>query len=250
MKTLPVCFLTTVLCLGCGGSSNTQPAPPPGEDKPSGDNEGNRKEILAALRQLGAAFHDFENSNRVLPAAAVLGQDGKPLLSWRVAILPQLKEAGLYQQFKLDEPWDSEHNKKLLPKMPKVYAPLRGLAPKEPHSTCYQVFTGPDAPFNLTSRLGPKITDFTDGTAQTFLTVEASEAVPWTKPADLVYDAKKPLPKLGFGDRVYLVLADGSSHFIKKTVSEPIFRAAITPNGNEREVLFTDARWVLDEGGP
>jgi hypothetical protein len=63
-------------------------------------------------------------------------------------------------------------------------------------------------------------------------------------------DAKKPLPKLGFGDRVYLVLADGSPHFVKKTVAEPIFRAAITLNGNEREVLYTDERWVLDDGGP
>jgi hypothetical protein len=250
MKTLPVCFLTTVLCLGCTDSSNTPPAPPTGQDKPSGANEGNHKEILAALQQLGTAFHDFENTHRVLPAAAVLGKDGKPLLSWRVAILPNIKEAGLYRQFRLDEPWDSEHNQKLLPRMPKVYAPLRGPPPKVPHSTYYQVFTGSDAPFSLTSRFGPRITDFTDGTAQTFLIVEASEAVPWTKPADLVYDVNKPLPKLGFGDRAYLALADGSSHFIKKTVSEPIFRAAITPNGNEREVLFSDDRDVLDEGRP
>ena len=250
MKTFRVCLLTTVLCLGCKGSSNTQPTPPIGEDKPSGEKEGDPKEILAALQELGAAFFDFESSHRALPGAAVLGKDGKPLLSWRVAILPQLKQAGLYRQFKLDEPWDSEHNKKLLPQMPKVYAPLRGPAPKEPHSTYYQVFTGPGAPFSLASGMGPRIADFSDGTSQTFLIVEAGEAVPWTKPADLVYDATKPLPKLGFGDRAYLVLVDGSPHFIKKTVSEPIVRAAITHNGNEREVLFSDARWVLDDGGP
>src|SRR5262249_14544811 len=118
---------------------------------------------------------------------------------------------------------------------------------KEPHSTYYQVFTGSDAPFSLEARVGPKLTDFTDGTAQTFLIVEASEAVPWTKPADLVYDAKKPLPKFGFGDRVYLVLADGSSHFMKKTVPARIFRAAITPKGNERDVLISDERNVLDK---
>jgi hypothetical protein len=250
MKPFRVCLFTTVLCLGCRDSSNTQPATPTGVPKPSAEMEGNPKEILEALRQLGTAFHEFESSQRALPAPAILGKDGRPLLSWRVAILPQLKEAGLYQQFKLDEPWDSEHNKKLLPKMPKIYAPLRGPAPKEPHSTYYQVLTGPGAPFNLTSKSGPRITDFTDGTSQTFMIVEAGEAVPWTNPADLVYDAKKPLPKLGFGDRTYLVLADGSPHYIKKTVAEPIVRAAITHNSNEREVLFSDERWVLDEGGP
>jgi hypothetical protein len=131
--------------------------------------------------------------------------------------------------------------------MPNVYAPLRGPAPREPHSTRYQVFTGPDTPFSLQAKLGPKIMDFADGTAQTFLIVEASEAVPWTKPADLVYDAKKPLPRLGFEDRVYVVLADGSAHFIKKKVPEAIFRAAITPNGEERDVLFSDERSVLDK---
>jgi hypothetical protein len=29
------------------------------------------------------------------------------------------------------------------------------------------------------------------------MVVEAAEAVPWTKPADLPYDPKQPLPKLG-----------------------------------------------------
>jgi hypothetical protein len=231
---------------GCTYPSRT-PAPASEEAPPAGEAQGDPKAILAALKQLGTAFLKFEEAHGHLPAAAILAKDGKPLLSWRVALLPLLNDAELYQQFKLDEPWDSEHNRKLLPWMPTVYAPRRGPAPREPFSTCYQVFTGPDAPFRLQSGVGPKTTDFTDGTAQTFLVVEASEAVPWTKPADLAYDARKPLPNLGFGDRVYLVLTDGSSHFIKKTVPEAIFRAAITPNGQERDGLITDERSVLDK---
>src|SRR5262249_35154173 len=152
------------------------PTPPSGETTPSGETKGDPKEILAALRQLGAAFHKYEGSHGRLPAAAILGKDGKPLLSWRVAILPFIGQDELYKQFHLDEPWDSEHNRKLLPRMPKVYAPVRGPAPKGPPSTCYQVFTRPGAPFRLEARVGPKVSDFTDGTAQTFLIVEASEA--------------------------------------------------------------------------
>jgi hypothetical protein len=106
------------------------------------------------------------------------------------------------------------------------------------------------------------LSDFTDGTSQTFLVVESSEAVPWTKPADLVYDAGKPLPNLGFEDRFYLVLADGSAHFMKKTIPEPFIRGGITPHGRilagpgsemsgnseQREpVLISDQRSVLDE---
>jgi hypothetical protein len=209
-----------------------------------------------------------------MPSAAIFSPDGQALLSWRVALLPFLGEGSLYEQFKFDEPWDSDHNRKLLAKMPAVYLPRRGPAPKEPYATYYQVFTGNEAPFNLQAgmivmkgvaskgKLGPKITDFTDGVAQTFLVVEAGEAVPWTKPADLVYEAEKPLPELGFGDRFYLVLADGSSHFLKKSIGDDIIRGGITHRayanslgsdpitreGQEIEpVLYSDKRFVLDQ---
>ncbi len=55
------------------------------------------------------------------PTAAILDKNGKPLLSWRVALLPYIEQDALYRQFKLDEPWDSEHNKKLIAQMPKIY---------------------------------------------------------------------------------------------------------------------------------
>ncbi len=56
------------------------------------------------------------------PAQAIYDKNGKPLLSWRVQILPYIEQQPLYNEFHLDEPWDSEHNKKLLGKMPKTYA--------------------------------------------------------------------------------------------------------------------------------
>lgn len=247
-----------LLTVGCKDSNNT-PIVPLGGSTPSGETTGDPKEILAALKQLGAAFHKYEERHGGFPAAAIRGKGGKSLLSWRVAILPLIGEDALYKQFDLDEPWDSELNRKLLPKMPKVYAPVRGPAPKEPYSTYYQVFTGPDAPFmspearvspSVPITLGPKYSDFSDGLTQTFLIVEASQTVPWTKPADLVYDAGKALPKLGFGDRVYVVLADGGSHFLKKTIPEPIFRAAITLDRGRNEwdaLLISDERVVLDK---
>jgi hypothetical protein len=36
-------------------------------------------------------------------------------------MLPYLEEEQLYRQFHHDEPWDSEHNKKLIPLMPQVF---------------------------------------------------------------------------------------------------------------------------------
>jgi hypothetical protein len=155
-----------------------------------------------------------------------------PLLSWRVAILPYLEEQKLYQEFKLDEPWDSDHNKKLLEKMPAVYTPVTGK--KVPGMTYYQVFVGKDAPFDgtIATRFPAS---FQDGTANTFLVAEAGEAVPWTKPQDIPYDAGKALPKLGglFADGFYVAMADGAIRFVPRDEAEKTVRASITPRGAE-----------------
>ncbi len=78
------------------------------------------------LKQIGLAMHNYHATNNMLPPHATYDKNGKPLLSWRVFILPYIEQQDLYKQFHLDEPWDSEHNKKLLAKMPVIYAFSRG----------------------------------------------------------------------------------------------------------------------------
>jgi hypothetical protein len=215
-----------------------------------------RRQSINNLKQIVLALHNYNDANKRLPAAAHLdGQaraqlgnpqltaeqlakaKGKPLplLSWRVAILPYIEEdaLALYRQFKLDQPWDSEDNKMLIDKMPKLYAPVCGKT-KEPGMTYYQVFVGPEAPFNGT--IAPTIPgSFTDGLSNTFLVVEAGEAVPWTKPQDIPYDAGKPLPKLGglFADGWHVAMADGLVRFVPRGADEKAIRATITPRGGE-----------------
>src|SRR5262249_24805669 len=184
------------------------------------------------LKQLGLAMHNYHDTYGHSPPAAIYSKDGKPLLSWRVALLPYLDQEDLYKQFKLDEPWDSAHNKKLLTKMPDVFAPPKGRT-KEKHATFYQVFTGEGTVFE--GKDGIRLTDITDGTSNTILIVEAGEAVQWTKPVDLPYNEKKSLPKLGgaFEAGFHFCLADGSVHFRKKKFDEKIMRALITRAGGE-----------------
>jgi hypothetical protein len=207
-----------------------------------------RQQAMNDLKQLALASINFADSNSgVMMGPAICDKAGKPLLSWRVTILPYVEQAALYTQFKLDEAWDSEHNKKLLAKMPSVYAPKAGKT-KEPHSTYYRVFTGPDTLFDFKKvRRGPEglggaryPASIPDGTANTIMIVEAAEAVPWTKPDELVYDAKKPLPKLGvvFPESFLVAMCDGSVRMVRKTVSEKTLRAAITPA--DGEVLGAD----------
>jgi Protein of unknown function (DUF1559) len=194
------------------------------------------------LKQLALAMHNHNSAYRgKLPAHAIYGKDGKPLLSWRVAILPFVGQDHLYRQFKLDEPWDGEHNKKLIPLMPKVYLAPDAPPVPEPGGTYYQIFVGGGAVWESGPNPPGLPRTFVDGTSNTIMIAEAGAPVIWTKPDDLAYDPAKPLPKLGnvWSRQGFLVaLGDGSVRLIRPTVSEATLRAAITANG--REVLGAD----------
>lgn len=72
---------------------------------------------VSNLQQIALAFHSYHDAYRHLPAD-IVDKQGKPLLSWRVALLPFLEEDRLYREFHLDEPWDSAHNLKLVSQIP------------------------------------------------------------------------------------------------------------------------------------
>jgi hypothetical protein len=193
-----------------------------------------KKASVANLEKIGAALHDFHDTYKRLPPPAILGEDGRPLLSWRVAILPHLGHKALYAQFKLDEPWDGPHNKTLLPLMPQVYAPVRS-GKAGPHETFYRAFTGPGtgwqsipAPGNPLRAHGLRLTQLPHGPG-TLMLVEAGDAVPWTKPEELVYDPGKPLPNLGglFEDGYHIMLAEALAQFVTPA-DEPRVRAIVT----------------------
>jgi hypothetical protein len=188
------------------------------------------------LKQIVLAMHNYNSTYGKLPAHAIYSKDGKtPLLSWRVAILPYLEEDELYKQFHLDEPWDSEHNKKLVPRLPRVYLAPNAPAAKEPGRTYYQVLVGGGAPWERSAKQPGLPQTFADGTSNTIMIAEASDPVIWTKPDDITYDPTKPLPKLGLvADKPFLVaMADGSVRMVKRTLTEKTLRAAITAAGGE-----------------
>jgi len=202
-----------------------------------------RSQCVNNMKQMGLAFHNAHSNNNVFPTA-IVGKAGKPLLSWRVAILPYLEQQELYNKFKLDEPWDSAHNKPLLAEMPKVFACPSHPAP-DPATTYYRTWIGPDSAFD--EKEGRGIQGFTDGTSNTVLVVEAAEAVPWTKPEGM------PVPALGAAPAVPALLGAGSTHpngfnalfadgsvkFLKATINQIILRALISPAGGE--VINADA---------
>jgi hypothetical protein len=196
-----------------------------------------RKDLLIStnnLKQIVLAYHNFASTYNSMFPGDILDKTGKPLLSWRVAILPYIEEVELYKQFKLDEPWDSDNNKKLIEKMPKIYAPVRVKAPAG--ETYYQTFKGPGTIFTPNSEGGyaPKynIGNIPDGTSNTGLVFEAGEPVVWSKPADMLLDAKKDVPKLGglFDGVCNVGMADGSVLRLKKNPDQAELKNLICPD--------------------
>jgi hypothetical protein len=192
----------------------------------------NQKASTSNLRELGLAMHNYHAGMNRLPVD-IKDRNGKSLLSWRVALLPYLGQKKLYEEFKLDEPWDSRHNIKLLNKMPNVFRSPR-VALRSKSNTVYQVFTGANAVFGHPRPLG--LAQIPDGTSNTIFAVEWSNSVPWTKPADIPFDRKKALPEFGkaYGKRPLAVMFDGSTRVLNlEKITEATLKNAIDPlDGN------------------
>jgi hypothetical protein len=215
-------FLAITTALFAAPVPKTDPLPP--------ITEAMWKQSALNLKQLGLALHSYHDVNGHFPQN-VVGKEGKPLLSWRVLLLPYLEDEELYKEFKQTEPWDSEHNQKLLEKMPKVFAPIRVKPVKG--MTYYLGFDGKDAIFGTGKPVG--IARITDGCSNTAMLVEAGTGVPWTKPEDLPFDSAKDLPKLGgfFDGAFNVLLADGSVSRIKKNANASIIKLMVQMNDGQ-----------------
>jgi len=178
-----------------------------------------------------AAVNHADANGGSLPAIANFDKAGKPLLSWRVHLLPYLDEEKLYKEFHLDEPWDSDHNKKLIAKMPKVFrGPSRKL--NDQGKTVFLAPTGKGTawPGGAIGQRYPA--GFPDGTSNTILLILADDAlaVEWTKPDDLKINLDKPHAGLGKRAGAFLVgLADGSVRTVKPTISKETLSHAFDP---------------------
>ncbi|HSQ56589.1 MAG TPA: DUF1559 domain-containing protein, partial [Gemmata sp.] len=183
-----------------------------------------RQQTMNSLKQVMLAIFNHHDAMGQFPVN-IVDKNGKALLSWRVAILPYIEQETLYKQFKLDEPWDSDHNKKLIAQMPPIYR--IGFQEKDATKTYFQVFAGPGTAFEP----GKKITiaTITDGTSNTLGPIVAGPAVEWTKPADIAYDAKKPFPKLDgpFKNVLLAAMMDGSVRTMNPRMKIEEFRKLV-----------------------
>lgn len=210
------------------------------------------------LTSIARAVEKYHKDKGHYPPPAILDKDGKPLLSWRVAILPymdyayinvpydggnQKQIAGpkeLYAMFKLDEPWDGPNNKKLIDKFPSPYrAPWNVLSYNQSSigKTTTLAVVGKGAIFDPSKKVTDG--DVRDGLKQTLLLMqleEAGQAVYWTKPADVALTADGKLPADGpnFARRFSAVYGDASAHTFTNGLDLKTVLGIVTRDGSEK----------------
>jgi len=194
------------------------------------------------MKMIGLAMHNHHDVYQGFPAAFNTDDEGKALLSWRVHVLPFLEQQALYEQFHLDEPWNSEHNRKLIAQMPAVYRCPTSQA--DPGKTVYLgnaskdgVFVPPSEEGDHGRKIGTRFRDIRDGSSNTIMTIEASDvsAVIWTKPDDFQLDEDNPLRGLR-GDRagkILVGLCDGAVRELPLTIDRDTLRGLFTKSGGE-----------------
>jgi hypothetical protein len=193
--TVPVAVALLIACIA-GVRFEYSAATAVAEDKPTSAAPQDLKASIKQLRQIGLALHNTHDLLGTFPERALFDSDGKPLLSWRVQILPYLGKGyqDLYERFHLDEPWDSPRNKELIALIPEEYkCSLAGVAEGRTR------FLGTSGADTMFPPHGAHDRDkIEDEPSQTIMVVEAPEelAVVWTKPDDFEVDPAKPFEGL------------------------------------------------------
>lgn len=221
------------------------------------------------ISRIALAMHTYHDKHRQFPPAVPLGPDGKTPHSWRVELLPFLGASDIYERYRMDEPWDSAHNKKLLERMPSVFRHPK--ASRDSTNAAYFVFAGrksiaddnaelrslpatadtgfSDNPLfsSVPRRDGPRIFEATDRPSLTILLVEAERDIPWTKPEDLAFEHDKELPKVGnyWDDGFWIAFADGASMFIAREIDGDLLKLLITPADGQHVGEIPRARYEL-----
>lgn len=235
--------------VGSVGLSAAYWSEPPAREQPpakgeaqAGETEAKPSANINNLKRILVALQVFESAQGGFPPAAIHGVDGRPKLSWRVALLPYLDQKELYQQFRLNESWDSPHNKTLIDRMPAVFETPEAPTPKgqtrfrgfaangtmfDPAYT--RILTGPG-----TERRNLEIPTISDGLSNTAYIAIARDATPWTKPGELSVQGQD-VPALDESDPrgIVLGMVDGAALHLKPELLQRWLGALATKSGGE-----------------
>ena len=193
---------------------------------------------LDRMKVIVTALNAYCDRYGSYPTPQVVDKAGKPLLSWRVLILPFMGYGDLYEQFALDQSWDSPLNLSLIGQMPREFCSSNSpdaWGNKQPN---YVLVTGSLTLFPGSGPLGYKQAS----DAPTLLLVETLNGVTgWTEPGEIDMDTVGvsfgTLPMQSIGGLHHGVAlgvdTQGNGVIIPKTISKRDLEALVTPNGAE-----------------
>lgn len=215
----------------------------------AGDREAARwSQCRNNLKQIGLALRDYHDTYGCFPPAYVADEEGRPMYSWRVLLLPFLEQKPLYEKFRFDEPWNSRHNQALLKDLQYSCYRCPSDRESEPTETNYVMIVGPSTITDGPS--GRKISEISDGTSNTIAVVEVTGlGIQWTEPRDLKADEisfginDPGRPGIGshhFRDGVNALLADGYVEFVSTKNPPELIRAMTTIDGGEDVSALND----------
>ncbi|MDR0390952.1 MAG: DUF1559 domain-containing protein [Planctomycetaceae bacterium] len=205
-------------------------------------------QCLNNMKQIVLAFHNYHDRYNAFPPLYTVDNDGKPLHSWRVLILPFIERLDLYKKIRLNEPWDSEYNKQFHDTFINVYCCPNNRLVKKDKSCCCSVIAGevftPAKDAGEKGNIGMPLGKITDGTSNTLAVVEVKQPFCWMDPtADITLDEFiKGVNKEGrvgsfHTTGINAALFDGSKRLLPNSISKEVLKAIGTYNGGETVTL-------------
>jgi hypothetical protein len=199
-----------------------------------------KSQCRSNLHRIAQALRQYEIQHGTLPPAYIPDANGKPMHSWRVLILPQLGEHGLYGRYDFNEPWDGPNNGPLARVMPEVFACPADPDAQDKGETSYMVLVGPKTlfPGAKTARTG----DITDDHATTILVAEIPVAgIVWTEPTDLNATRMQFMVGSGLSGEIgsyhargaHVIMADDSVRFLDEFFASDYVEGMSTYQGGE-----------------
>lgn len=228
-----VLLIVCVVALSCGGLLVALLLPAVSAAREAA----RRMQCSNNLKQIALAMHNYHDVHKCFPPAFTVDEDGNKLHSWRTVILPYMEQSALYEQIRLDEPWDSEHNRQFAETViPAYQCPSSGA---EGATTNYMVIVGEHTIFPGAE--GRSIAKIVDGTSNTLLVVEVSgQEVPWMAPVDLDHETLQLAinqAESGMGSEhpggMNAAFADGSVQFLADAIDPDMLRRLITCDDGE-----------------
>lgn len=198
------------------------------------------------LHQIALGINQYAEAYNALPPAWTVDENGQPMHSWRVLILPYVGENELYEKIRLNEPWDSEYNQQFHLATPFVLTMPSGTFREigeqiTSGQTFYSVVVGPGTLFPQGQTVS--LTDVKDGASNTILIVERTQSISWMAPDKeltldevLVHENVESADQLVFAypalSRMHencalAAMLDGSTRLINHDISPEVLKSLL-----------------------